>query len=156
MKSRGINIDHYNVNTSEITSENMDIEKIFFDVKELLPGQLSCPYHYHHGNEEVFLILEGNALLRQGNKIKDVHKGDLIYFKTGPDGAHQLHNNSDSRVLYLDLTTYTGTIPDICEYPDSNKINYGNGNIYIKDKKITYFNGEENIPDFWKNKKDNK
>jgi hypothetical protein len=28
-------------------------------VFELLPGQTQCPYHFHHGNEEVLLVLRG-------------------------------------------------------------------------------------------------
>jgi len=149
LKSKGIDIDHYNINRSEITSKDLEVKKLSFDVKELLPGQLSCPYHYHHDIEEIFIILKGKALLRQDDKVKEVKEGDLIFFECGPKGVHQLYNNSDSKVLFLDLTTFIGI--DICEYPDSNKIN-SNRNIFIKDTQVTYYTGENKIPSFWHDK----
>ena len=51
MKSNEKNLEYYNINSSEITSKDLGVKKLFFDIKELLPGQLSCPYHYHHDNE---------------------------------------------------------------------------------------------------------
>src|SRR5207248_1693244 len=34
-------------------------------VYELPPGQTQCPYHFHHGNEEMILVLRGRPTLRR-------------------------------------------------------------------------------------------
>lgn len=138
---------HYNTNTSKITSKDLGAKKLFFDVKELLPGQLSCPYHYHSDKEEVFIIIDGEVTLRQNDKCKILKKWDLIFFSNSEEGAHQLFNHTNTTVKYLDLTTRFGT--DICKYPDSKKINARNGEIYRMKDKVDYFDGEEEIPEFW-------
>lgn len=140
-------VSHYNINSSKITSKDLGAKKLFFDIKELLPGQLSCPYHYHSDKEEVFIIIDGEVTLRQNDKCKILKKGDLIFFNNSEEGAHQLFNHTNTTVKYLDLTTRFGT--DICKYPDSKKINAGNGEIYRMKDKVDYFDGEEEIPDFW-------
>lgn len=45
----------------------------------------------------------------------------IHFFEKGASGAHQLYNHSESACMYLDLRTTFGI--DVCEYPDSNKIN---------------------------------
>jgi uncharacterized cupin superfamily protein len=146
-KSNKENISHYNNNSSKITSKELGADKLFFDVTELQPGHLSCPYHYHSNHEEVFIIIEGEVTLRQNNKCKILKKGDLVFFTNSEEGAHQLFNHTNSSVKYLDLSTRIGT--DVCKYPDSNKINAGSGDIYKINTKVDYYNGEEKIPDFW-------
>jgi len=147
-KSKNRKIKHYNMNSSELTSGDLGAIKLFFDIKELLPGQLSYPYHFHSDNEEVFIIIEGEATLRQNNKKRIVKKGDLIFFPNTVEGAHQLYNHSGQSVKYLDLSTNLGI--DICQYPDSGKINAGSANIFKMADRVDYFTGEEQIPDFWK------
>ena len=60
-------------------------------------------------------------MLRTPDGFAEVNKNDVIFFEKGPSGAHQLYNHSDSAQVYLDIRTTVGV--DICEYPDSNKIN---------------------------------
>ena len=146
-RSKGKRVPCYNINSSIITSHDLGAKKLFFDVKELLPGQLSYPYHFHSNNEEIFIIIDGEVTLRQNDKCKILKKGDLVFFPNSKQGAHQLFNHTNSTVRYLDLTTNYGT--DICKYPDSNKINAGNGDIYRIDTRVDYFDGEEKMPEFW-------
>jgi uncharacterized cupin superfamily protein len=37
----------------------MGAKKLGWNVSVLPPGKFSCPYHFHHSEEELFLILEG-------------------------------------------------------------------------------------------------
>ncbi|MDP5276577.1 cupin domain-containing protein [Chengkuizengella axinellae] len=150
-QSEGTEYSHYNSNSSKITSKDLGAKKLFFDVKELLPRQLSCPYHYHSDQEEVFIIIDGEVTVRQNNECKILKKGDLIFFPNSEEGAHQLFNHTDNPVRYLDLTTRFGT--DVCKYPDSNKINAGNGQIYKITDKVDYFEGEDEVPEFWTKRK---
>ena len=73
-----------------------------------------------------------------------VSEGDVIYFPSDASGAHKLMNTSDSEMLiYLDVDTKHR--PDVCLYPESNKIGiYGDGirQIHKTDKCIDYYDGE--------------
>jgi uncharacterized cupin superfamily protein len=66
----------------------------------------------------------------------------------GETGAHQFHNEGTEPCIYLDIRTFIGF--DICEYPDSGKILIAPSfDIYKKEQKATYFEGEENISENW-------
>ena len=42
------------------------------------PGKKAWPYHAHHVNEELFIILEGEGMLRIGGAEHPVKVGDVI------------------------------------------------------------------------------
>jgi len=78
-----------------------------------------------------------------------VKSGDLLFFEIGETGAHQLYNHTTEPCVYLDIRTCIGY--DLCEYPDSNKIFLAPSNdVFNKDTKVDYFEGEENIREKWK------
>ena len=90
-------------------------------VYEIPPGQAADPYHYHHKNEEVFYILSGEGLLRTPAGERRVAAGELLFFPTGPEGAHKLTNTSETEMLvYLDFDIVHDL--DVTMYPDSGKI----------------------------------
>lgn len=95
------------------------------------------------------MIVSGSATLRTPTGLEIVNAGDLIFFEIGETGAHQLYNHTTETCLYLDIRTFIGY--DIAEYPDSNKIFLAPSyEIFNKGSKTTYFEGEENIQDKWK------
>ncbi len=106
---------------------------------------MAVPYHFHHQNEELFLIIEREATLRQNDCKRIVKKGGLLFFTNGPEGAHQLYNHTDKPVKYFDLITQREG--DVCEYPDSDKVNCGE--VYQKKDQVDYFTGEEMPAPFW-------
>lgn len=119
-----------------------------FNVRILDPGQYSYPYHSHRFSEEIFVILEGEGLLRTPAGIKSVKAGDIIFFEMGPDGAHQLKNNSNQICKYLDLRTDLGM--DVCDYPDSGKVNIlPDFEIYETKDQVDYFKGEMVVKKDW-------
>ena len=89
-------------------------------VYELLPGQTQCPYHFHHGNEELMLVLRGSPTLRTPDGERQLEAGEVVHFPTGPTGAHQVTNRSDEPVRYVVADAHVS--PEIVEYPDSGKI----------------------------------
>ena len=120
-----------------------------FDLKQLNPEQYSAPYHFHRYAEELFMIVSGSATLRTINGLDVVKSGDLLFFEIGETGAHQLYNHTTEPCVYLDIRTFIGY--DLCEYPDSNKIFLAPSNdVFNKDTKVDYFEGEENIREKWK------
>ena len=138
---------HYQSGRSQPTSETMGARKMSFCIRVIPPGKFAIPYHFHHHVEELFLILEGEATLRQHDHRRIVKQGDLLFFPTGPEGAHQLYNHSDKPVKYLDLTTTSER--DICEYPDTDKMLVQEVGCFQKKDKVDYWKGEESPSPFW-------
>ncbi|MBI5275906.1 MAG: cupin domain-containing protein [Burkholderiales bacterium] len=85
----------------------------------LQPGMRGCPYHLHHAQEEMFVILEGHATLRVAGEMLPVKPGDVIFIPPGPDYPHHIINTGDAPLKYLSISTMEQ--PEICEYPDSGK-----------------------------------
>lgn len=95
-------------------------------VVSIRPGARSCPFHFHHSEEEVFYVLEGRGILRQGDgkgeeESIELRPGDFVSFPPGTGLAHQFLNPGEAPFVYLALSN---RIPsDVAEYPDSDKIN---------------------------------
>lgn len=85
------------------------------------PGKRAWPFHNHHVNEELFVILDGSGVVRIGADEYPIRKGDVITAKPGgQDTAHQLINTADVELRYLAISS---EIPhEIVEYPDSGKV----------------------------------
>lgn len=113
-------------------------------VYEIPPGKSAYPYHYHHKNEETFYILSGEGLLKTPEGERKVKAGELLFFPTGPEGAHKITNTSDAEMLvYLDFDVVHDI--DIAVYPDSDKIGiWGKGinKIYPEGADVDYYHGE--------------
>jgi uncharacterized cupin superfamily protein len=129
--------------------KGLNPENLNFDLRQLNPDQYSAPYHFHRYAEELFMIISGSATLRTPNGLEIANSGDLIFFEKGKTGAHQLYNHTTETCIYLDIRTYIGY--DVAEYPDSNKIFIApSREIFNKDSRADYFDGEKNIKDKWK------
>ena len=84
------------------------------------PGKKAFPHHVHHVNDELFVILSGEATLRFGSERYPVRSGDVIVCPAGgADQAHQLINNSAGELRYLSISSMG--LPEVAEYPDSGK-----------------------------------
>ena len=107
-------------------SDRIGAEKLGYNLTELPPGKAQCPFHNHHGEEEMFLILEGEGQLRFGNERHSIRKHDVIACPTGgANVAHQIINTGTTTMRYLALSNVVEI--ETCEYPDSNKIMIGAG-----------------------------
>jgi len=85
------------------------------------PGKVQCPFHSHHGEEEMFFILEGEGELRFGGERFPIRAHDVIACPTGgPEVAHQIVNTGTTVMRYLAVSTLAEI--DACEYPDSGKV----------------------------------
>lgn len=87
---------------------------------EVAPGKRAFPFHNHLGNDEMFVILEGEGTYRFGGADYPVKAGDVCAApRGGPDKAHQLINSGTGPLRYLGISTMQD--PDVVEYPDSGK-----------------------------------
>ncbi len=85
------------------------------------PGKVQCPFHSHHGEEEMFFILEGEGELRFGEERYPLRPNDIIACPTGgAEVAHQIVNTGTVTMRYLAVSTLVPI--ESCEYPDSGKI----------------------------------
>ena len=113
-------------------------------VYEIPPGKSAYPYHYHHKNEETYYILCGEGILKTPAGERKVTAGELLFFPTGPEGAHKITNSSETEMLtYIDFDVVHDI--DIAVYPDSEKIGIwgmGINKIYPEDADVDYYHGE--------------
>jgi uncharacterized cupin superfamily protein len=92
-----------------------------YNLTELPPGKVQCPFHSHHGEEEMFFILEGEGELRFGDARYPIRAHDVIACPTGgAEVAHQIVNTGTTVMRYLAISTRADV--EICEYPDSQKV----------------------------------
>jgi len=88
-------------------------------VYELGPGNFVV-YHFHHGAEEMLIVLRGTPTLRTPDGERELAEGDVVHFPVGPDGAHALRNDTDSPARYVMVSNRTS--PEVAEYPDLGQI----------------------------------
>lgn len=93
--------------------------KLGASVDVLPAGKRSCPYHLHHAQEEMFIVIEGSGTLRVAGEMLPLKAGDVVFIPPGPEYPHQIINTSDAPLKYLSISTME--TPEICEYPDSGK-----------------------------------
>jgi uncharacterized cupin superfamily protein len=86
---------------------------------ELGPGS-SVVYHFHHGSEELLLVLRGRPTLRGPEGERQLEEGEVVHFPVGPEGAHALRNDTDELVRYI--VSSIRVSPEVVEYPDVKKI----------------------------------
>jgi uncharacterized cupin superfamily protein len=120
-------------------------------VYELLPGQTQCPYHFHHGNDELIVVLRGTPTLRTPDGERELQPGDAVPFPAGREGAHQMTNRTADPVRYLIAARHV--TPEVVEYPDSGKLSamaYSESQRGVPlstwhrlDDSVEFFDGEE-------------
>lgn len=102
-------------------SAGIGARKLGYNLTVLPPGKAQCPFHCHRGEEEMFLILEGEGELRFGGQRYPIRAHDVIACPTGgPEVAHQIINTGTVDLRYLALSNLVEI--EACEYPDSNKV----------------------------------
>ncbi len=115
---------------------------------ELPPGEAAYPYHFHYGDEEIVIVVQGRPTLRTVTGTRELEEGDAVRFPLGEEGAHQILNYSDEVVRFLAMSSHGR--PDIVVYPDSNKLGVGErlphgGGIrafFDRDDEVDYWHGE--------------
>ena len=94
--------------------------KLGMTLYELPPGETQCPYHFHHGADELLLVLRGSPTLRTPDGERTLEAGDVVHFPAGPAGAHQVWNASGEPARYVVAGALVS--PEVVQYPDSDKV----------------------------------
>lgn len=131
-----------------IVANHVPQKELDLAITRLMPGKTSCPYHFHHVGEELFVVLEGSGLVRLPSGTHRVKPHDVISCPAGPEGAHQFINDTDAPLVYMAISNEVQV--EVCEYPDSGKAL----SVVLKDGKpvhrhctrladqVPYFHGE--------------
>jgi uncharacterized cupin superfamily protein len=70
-------------------STRIGAKKLGYNLRVVPPGKVQCPFHSHHGEEEMFLMLAGEGELRFGDQRYPIRRHDVIACPTGeyPDSG---------------------------------------------------------------------
>ncbi len=124
-------------------SDGTAARKLGCGIDTVPPGKQSCPYHFHHTQEEMFVVLEGSGTLRVADELLPIKAGDVIFIPCGPDYPHHILNTSNADLKYLSISTQER--PEVCEYPDSGKLGVfskGPALIQRRENSLDYWDGE--------------
>ena len=94
--------------------EQAGLRRIGVNVDVIRPGERSTKYHWHHEEEECFLVLSGTGLLQVAGKTYRVGPGDFFAKREGPEHPHQFINDGDKELRVLTVGEHRG---DVAEYP---------------------------------------
>lgn len=98
----------------------LGLSQLGIGYSELPPGKCGCPFHNHHIEEELFIILEGEGEYRFGDQRHAIRKGDVLGAPAGgPETAHHIINTGTGPLKYLAISANAKA--DVVEYPDSGK-----------------------------------
>lgn len=145
--------DQYLARRKSLTPHGVDFTpKLGLSLYRLEPGKRAFPAHYHSANDEAILVLDGSGSLRHGADIIPLAQGDYIHLAAGSGQAHQVINDGDGPLDYLCFSTMIA--PEVCVYPDSNKVGVLTGAApggdpamrqlvaFLKNTPVDYWEGE--------------
>lgn len=96
------------------------VKDLGISYSEVPPGKSSCPFHNHHVEDEMFIVLEGEGTYRFGPDTYPIKAGDVLGAPAGGhETAHQIINTGSTPLRYYGISTMS--LADVCEYPDSGK-----------------------------------
>lgn len=103
-----------------MVSKYLQLTRLGCAYTEVAPGETACPYHVHHGEDEMFVILAGEGEYRFGGRRYQVKAGDILGAPMGaPEYAHQLFNTGTETLKYLAISSLADI--DVQQFPDSGK-----------------------------------
>ncbi len=81
----------------------------------LEPGAWSSQRHWHEGEDELLVMIEGEATLVEDDGRTPVRAGDVVAWPKGEQNGHHLINESAAECRFL---VVAGTSETDCHYPD--------------------------------------
>ena len=88
---------------------------------EFQPGQPEFVYHFHHGSDELLVVLRGEPKVRlHDGEERILREGDVVPLPRGPAGGRAISNPGNAVVRVLMLSSNAD--PDVAEYPETGKV----------------------------------
>jgi uncharacterized cupin superfamily protein len=89
-------------------------------VYEVDAGGAISPYHFHHANEELLIVLSGRPEVRTVAGRRRLDAGAVVAFARGEDGAHAVTNPGPEPARVLLVSTMH--FPDVAEHVDTGAL----------------------------------
>ncbi len=70
----------------------------------LAPGGYSSQRHWHRGQDELVVMITGEAVLIDDDGETPVGPGDVLTFPAGEANGHHLHNRSDAPCVFVAIS----------------------------------------------------
>ena len=96
----------------------------------LKPGAWSAQRHWHEHEDELLVILSGEAVLRDDKGDAPLKPGDIAAFPKNDGNGHCLINQSEADCVFLVIGK---TVNGPCHYPDVDMHEFGAGDKRRKD-----------------------
>jgi len=87
---------------------------------ELQPGGSQFVYHFHHGSDELIVVLRGEPTVRLHDGDRQLREGYVVPLPRGPAGGHQVRNEGTAVARILIVST--NVRPDVAEYAETGKV----------------------------------
>ena len=87
----------------------------------LKPGAFSSQRHWHREEDELVVMLAGEAVLIEDEGETTVRPGDVLAWPAGAQNGHRLHNRSSEDCVFVAISA-GDKAKDSGEYPDIDMI----------------------------------
>ncbi len=101
----------------------------------LEPGAWSSQRHWHEGEDELMVMLEGEAVLVEDDGRTVLRAGDIVAWAKEVANGHHLINESDAPCRFLVVGTDGGKD---CHYPDIDLLAEGGTDQYLHKDRTPY------------------
>ena len=85
-------------NNTYVVKDNSHLNNLVLSSTELYPGKQTTG-HTHPGQEEVYIFVRGEGLMKIDESTRAVKEGDIVLIEDGE--FHQVINDSEERNLYF-------------------------------------------------------
>jgi uncharacterized cupin superfamily protein len=129
-------------------------ERLGASLFALPPGQAAYPLHYHLGNEEMLMVIAGTPSLRTPGGERELRAGEVVSFRRGEAGAHQIVNRSDEEARVLLLSEMNA--PEVVVRPESGNLSAlgrppgsrgeGMHKVFRQGDEVSFWEGEDPPP----------
>jgi uncharacterized cupin superfamily protein len=104
------------------------------------PGKCATTQHCHSAEEEIFVVLDGDGVLRLDDEETPIRAGHVIARPAATGVAHQLRAGDDG----LTFLAYGTREPnDVCWYPRSRKLSWRGVGVIARVEPLDYWDGED-------------
>lgn len=87
----------------------------------LAPGAFSSQRHWHRGQDELVVMVAGEAVLIDDHGETPVRAGDVLAFPAGEENGHHLHNRTDQPCIFVAIGA-GARVTDSGEYSDIDMV----------------------------------
>jgi uncharacterized cupin superfamily protein len=101
----------------------------------LEPGAWSSQRHWHEGEDELMVMVAGQAVLVEEDGRTRLSPGDIVAWPKDVANGHHLVNESDAPCTFLVVGTNSGKD---CHYPDIDLLADGATDLYLHKDRTPY------------------